>query len=502
MLQALTLPSGSGRRATPQDTRAAWWDMSLVRWDGDQLVPLGGWVRLAGLQLDAEPRALLAWRDNERVRWLAAASLSQIQVWDGAAGSVLSPVDFVPGGSASLFDGYGIGDYGEEPYGVHRAQEAPQFRAVPPDSVSLDTWGEDLMALGSADGRLLRWSPQIPVTTLLTPVPNAPLGRVFAVTEERHVVIVGADGDPRRVSWCSQELPEDWTPTTTNTAGSLQLRSTGIGIAIRRVGQGLLLWTDDDLHLMRYVGTPYVYGIERVGTGCGPAGPEAMVALTGRAVWWGEHGFWLYDGALRPLDCPLTEFLSSDVNKSLRGKIYGWHNGLYPEVTWGYCAASSGSNTPDRYVTWCYATNKWWHGQLARSIGVEPGAFGLPLLGHASGIIYQHETGHLADGQPRGAAVYCETGDMQLGEADAGIFLSRIIPDLRRPDLVQFRLTGQWFPGDLSEDLGTFTTDERTDGIIDACVETRALRLRIEGRTDGPWALGRVRLDLTPGAGR
>jgi hypothetical protein len=82
------------------------------------------------------------------------------------------------------------------------------------------------------------------------------------------------------------------------------------------------------------------------------------------------------------------------------------------------------------------------------------------------------------------------------------VFLSRIIPDLRRPDLVQFRLSGQWFPGDVTEDFGVFTIDERSDGIIDACLETRSLRVRVEGRQDGAWALGRVRLDLTPGAGR
>jgi hypothetical protein len=498
-LLALRLPPGSGRRATPQDTRSAWWDMSLVRFDAGQLVPIGGWKRLPGIQLAGEPRSLLSWRDNAGLRWVAAASLGQVQVWDGAVGTVLSPGGFVGGEPAGIVDGFGIGDYGAEPYGVHRSHESEQFRAAPSDSVSLDNWGEDLVAMGSADGRLLMWTPSLPVTGLLQPVAGAPPGRACIVTEERHIVVIGADGDPRRVSWCSQEVPTDWAPSVTNTAGSLQLRSTGIGLAGRRVAQGTVIWCDDDVHLLAYVGTPYVYGLQRIGAGCGPAGPEAMVAMSGRAVWWGHHGFWLYDGTVRPLDCPLTEYLESDMNPVLRGAIYGYHNGIYPEVTWGYCSVNAA--TPDSYVTWNYETNGWWHGRQRRSIGTEPGAFGLPLLGAPDGKIYQHETGWLDDGNPRGASVFCETGDIQIGDGDAGIFVSSLLPDLQHPELVQWHLRGSWAPGDVLEDYGTYVA-ERADGIIDTCFETRALRLRLEGLQDGPWALGRVRLALDPGAGR
>jgi hypothetical protein len=313
------------------------------------------------------------------------------------------------------------------------------------------------------------------------------------------VVILGAALDPRRVTWCSQELLTDWTETATNTAGSLQLRSTGVGLAMRRVAQGVLIWCDDDVHLLAYAGTPFVYGLQRLGSACGPAGPEAMVAMSGRAVWWGQHGFWLWDGALRPLDCPLTAFLDYDGNPVTRGKTFGYSVGVYPEVTWHYCSRNAG--TPDSYVTWQYQRNRWWHGRLSRSIGCEPAAFGLPLLGSADGLVYQHETGWLADGAARGASVYAETGTIELEEGDRGIFVAAIIPDLERADLVQFRLTGQWEAEGPEDDLGTYQLT-RADGLIDACLEARALRFRVEGLWDGPWALGRIRLDVRPGAGR
>jgi hypothetical protein len=143
-LLALRLPPGSGRRATPQDTRSAWWDMSLVRFDAGQLVPIGGWKRLPGIQLAGEPRSLLSWRDNAGLRWVAAASLGQVQVWDGAVGTVLSPGGFVGGEPAGIVDGFGIGDYGAEPYGVHRSHEseqtAPRRPTASASTIGARTW--------------------------------------------------------------------------------------------------------------------------------------------------------------------------------------------------------------------------------------------------------------------------------------------------------------------------------------------------------------------------
>jgi len=495
----LAIPAGSRRRATPQDTRGAWWDMSLVRFHGGVLTPIGGWKSLPGVKTAGPVRALLSWRDNERVRWVAAASLQQIVAWDGSTGIVISPGDFAGGQLGGLLDGYGIGGYGLEGYGVHRSLEPQQYRAGPGDTVTLDNWGEDLLAMGSADGRLLHWVPVLPISGQLVPVANAPRGRCFIVTDERAVVILGADGDPRRLSWCSQELLTDWVPTITNTAGSLQVRSTGNGLAMRRVAQGTMIWCDDDVHLLGYVGTPYVYGLNRVGTGCGPVGPDAMVAMTGRTVWMGQQSFWLYDGSVRPLACAIEGFVFDDMSAVTKSQAYGYHNGVFPEVTWGY--PSGNALTPDSYVTWNYEDDVWTHGKLDRSMGCEPGAFGLPLLADSAGQVYQHETGWLADGAARGALVFAETGDLQLGEGDTGLFLTALIPDLKRAELVQFHLKGQWEPEGVEDDFGVFTLD-RPDGIIDTCLETRSLRLRIEGLADGPWQLGRIRLEGVPGAGR
>jgi len=498
---SLSIPPGSHRRATPQDTRGGWWDMSLVRFSGGILQPLGGWKSLPGAVTDGPTRSILSWRDNDKVRWVAAGSLANIIVWDGANSTVMSPGDFVPGQAGGVLDGYGIGDYGRETYGTPRTLNAENFRIGPGDMVTLDNYGEDLLAMGSADGRLLRWSPVLPVTGALAAVPNAPPGRTFIVTDERAVAILGAGNDPRRIDWCSLELIEEWAATDTNTAGSLQLRTTGSGLSMRRIAQGVIVFCDDDVHLLSFVGTPFIYGLQRVGTGCGPIGADAMVGFSGRAVWMGAQSFWLFDGAVRPLPCDVAGYVFSDINPTLAPLTSGYHNGVFPEVTWQYGSKAAAASTPDSYISWNYADNIWTHGRLERSTGCEPGAFGLPLMGDASGQLYQHESGFTADGVARGALVFAETGDLQLGEGDALVYLDAIYPDLSRGERVQFHLKGRLEAAGPEDDFGVFTLD-RADGVIDACLETRSLRVRIEGVQDGLWQLGRVRLALGQGAGR
>ena len=498
---ALTIPPGSHRRATPQDTRAGWWDMSQVRFSGGLLQPIGGWKSLPGVITSGPTREIRSWRDNERVRWLAAASLANIVAWDGDNTAVISPGDFVPGQAGGILDGYGVGPYGAETWGTPRTREPERMRVGPGDIVTLDNYGENLLAMGSADGRLLQWAPALPIGGTLAAVANAPPGRSFAVTDERSVVILGADGDPRRIDWCSLELLTDWTPTETNTAGSLQLRTSGSGLALRRVGQGTLVFCDDDIFLLGFVGAPFVYGLQRISGGCGPIGSDAMVGYAGRCAWMGLESFWIYDGSVRPLPCDIAGFLFADINPTYAPLTTGYANGIFPELSWQYPSKATTTNTPDSYISWNYADNLWTHGKLERSAGCEPGAFGLPLMGNAAGQVFQHEAGWLDDGVSRCATIFAETGDLQIGDGDTLVYLDQIYPDLRGAGNVQFHLKGQLEAQGPEEDFGIFPV-ERDDGIIDACLETRSLRLRIQGWRDGLWQLGRIRLGMSPGAGR
>lgn len=504
--QAILLPPGIKRLITSQASRGTWWDGNLVRWRQGQLQPVGGWLALPGLQLTDAVRALLSWRDDDAVRWVAAGSLSQIVVYDETAHDI-TPDDFGPGDPADLIDGYGIGLYGwDDPnvptqgYGTPRTPDnvfSP--RAGPGDSITFDNYGSWLMAMGSADGRLLQWVPDIDVTTKLVPVANAPRGRTFITTNERSIVVIGADGDPRRVSWCDLENPTVWNADITNLAGSLQLKSTGSGLAARRIAQGIMIWCDDDVHLLQFVGSPYAYGLTPVGAGCGPISPNSMVSAFGRTAWIGQQAFWQFDGVPRVLQSDVADYVLKNINRQTAGRTVAAHNGAFPEFWWLWPDESS--IEPNRYCFWNYAENIWGLGTLLRTGINEPGAYGLPLMGDASGLVYEHEQGWTDNGNARFGSIYCESGDIMLGEGDTGICVASVIPDADSLSNINFHFFGQWEPGDTLEDLGVYSYT-RTDGLIDTLFEARSIRMRIEAAADAPWTLGRVRLDMKKGAGR
>ena len=67
---------------------------------------------------------------------------------------------------------------------------------------TLDNWGEYLLALASHDGTIYEW----PLAGVAVPLANAPVNnKSFVVTNERIVMAIGANGDPRLVKWSDQE---------------------------------------------------------------------------------------------------------------------------------------------------------------------------------------------------------------------------------------------------------------------------------------------------------
>ena len=244
----IDLPPGIMRNGTDLQSEGRWRDGNLIRWRDGAMQPVGGWQQRNG-NLGGIARASLAWSSNLGDRLMAFGTHDALKIsTPNGAISDISPADLTPGNIKALdLVGFGMGPYGAGEYGMPRP-EASISR--PATTWSLDTWGENLIAVSTADQRILEWD----LLGLAEPVTNAPPCIAAVVSDERFVFALGADGDPRLVRWSDRENNTLWTPETTNEAGDYLLQTQGrIVTGIRAPGQVIIL-TDIDAHAAQYIG--------------------------------------------------------------------------------------------------------------------------------------------------------------------------------------------------------------------------------------------------------
>ena len=388
----LKIPAGFHRTGTDLDAAGRWRDGSLVRWRDGSLRPIGGWrvnENIASITTNA-PRGMHTWESNNGTRYVAAGSYNELfAVVSGGTAYDIAPTDLTSGSeSAAVNIGYGYGFYGSGTYGTPRPDTGNIVAAT---TWSLDNWGEYLLACSTADGRILEW--QLGTSSKAAVVANAPTNNLgLIVTEERFVFALGAGGNPRKVAFSDREDNTTWTPAATNEAGDIELQTSGqIETAIRTRGQTLII-TDVDAHTARYIGPPYVYGFERVGTSCGIISRRAAADVDMGVFWMGNGGFFRFDGnVVSEIPCAVHDYVFGDLNTSQKSKTWAFTNGQFGEIWWFYC--SGNSTEIDRYVAFDYKENHWLIGNLSRTSGASRGVFEYPMLMGQDGAMFDHEVG-------------------------------------------------------------------------------------------------------------
>jgi hypothetical protein len=502
---------GIYRGATPNVSAGRWFDANMMRWRGGQAQPIGGNAALPGATFDGPPRDIKTWHDNAGVRWAAIGTDTSLFTYNFVSQETrnITPTGVGPLDPPGAYDGYGLGNYSADAYGTTRdpSQIGPtDISATLGDWWSLDLFGEDLVFVPTQDGHLFRWSPLTPDTP---PVLNAaaPIhNRAVFITDQRAVVLIGANGDNRSVAWSDQENDQVWTPAVANLAGSLELETEGRSLCGMRVTGGNLIFTDNDVHSMTYLGPPFGYGIVKIGANCGPISQRAISQAGGQTMWMAAQSFWQYSGTVAPVASDISDWLFSLINRNMIGRIFGAPNPAFTEH-WFYWP-DEGSTECNRYVALDYgeAGAPWIIGQQARTASDVTGAMLRPILGGPDNNLYIHEYGWLDNGVSRVGEVYLETGDFDLaqfgGDADRRMHIRQIIQDFTgNADVVGYRFFHWEEPDGPEWDTGSIPITNDS-GRTDARFSCRGFRMRIEALADEPFALGRARLILRPGGFR
>ena len=407
-----------------------------------------------------------------------------------------------------------------------------------PGMWSLDNFGNKLIATIS-DSATFEWNSNATGATSIraTIVSGAPTATQFTLvsTPDRHLVCFGTETtigttstqDDMYIRWSSQESLTTWTPTATNTAGTQRLADGTRIVGAIRGRDAIYIWTDTALFTMRFVGPPFTFSFQQVGTNCGLIGQNAAVEVDGSAYWMSENGFFRYTGQLQSMPCLVEDYVYDDLAGVPRQHIYAGLNNLFGEVTWFY--PGSGATANSRAVTYNYMDSSserpiWTTSSLARSTWVDSAIFGKPhgteydedatsdsTVGNTDGVTtyFEHETGtnQIKAGATSAIAANIQSGDFDLdqkglaGDGEYMMKIRRVIPDfLTQTGDARITLNLKNYPTDAetSSSLGPFTTTTSTTK-IDTRARARAIALKVDntGSTQH-WKLGTFRLDIQP----
>jgi len=408
---------------------------------------------------------------------------------------------------------------------------------------SLDNFGNKLIATING-GESFEWdsNPTGANNTRATIITGAPTASAFSLvsTPDRHLIFFGTETtigtkstqDPMFIRFSSQEDINTYTPSATNTAGTQRLADGSKIVGAIRGRDAIYIWTDSALFIMRFVGPPFTFSFQQVGTNCGLIGQNAAVEVDGTAYWMSENGFFRYTGKLESLPCLVEDHVYDDINTTPKQHINAGLNNLFGEVIWFY--PNSGSGVVNRMVAYNYLDSSperpvWTTGTLARTAWQDSAVFGKPhateydssaetadtdvnyVHGNTDGAstYYEHETGlnQVKLGQTTAIAANIESGSFDIGQqglAGDGEFMMkirRVIPDfLSQTGDARVTLNLKDFPNQTkaSSSLGPFTITSNSTK-IDTRARAREISLKVENTSTGQfWKLGTFRIDYQP----
>ena len=388
-----------------------------------------------------------------------------------------------------------------------------------------DTFGEDLI-YNIRNGPIFYWDASGGASQRgiflkdLNGAQDSPIvaKQVIVSDVDRHVIAFGCNPlgsnvqDPLLIRFSAQENPADWRPLTTNTAGDLRIGSGTAIIQAVETRQEILVFTDQALHSMQFIGPPYTFGINRISENITIRSPNAAVAIGDAVYWMGKDQFYVYNGNVNQLDCTVREKILRDINDDQLEKIFVGVNSGYQEIWWFYPSLTS--NDVDKYVVYNYDANIWYYGTLNRTAWVDRGVTDYPVAAGTDGILYNHE--YEADDQSGAAPVaiesFIQSAPIDLGDGEVFSYVRRLIPDVtfrnstNSAPQVDFTVDAFNYNGGLqvSSDTANIVKSasvpiEQYTEKVDLRVRGRSIAIKISSDQVGTtWRTGLNRLDIRP----
>ena len=474
---------------------------------------------------------------------------SELITYTGVAGVELTGITRATNGTATAIHSDGATVTNATDYSGWGSAVDASTVTLEPGLWSLNNYSDTLVAT-IANGKTFTWDASI-VARLTTRASQSTTGfettnnptatRITLISPTtRHLIHLGTEttiGNPEKqddmfIRFSTNEKINEYTPEATNTAGTQRLQD-GTKIMGGLVAkENILIWTDNALYTMKFVGAPFTFGFEQVGTNCGLIGKNAAIEIDGVAYWMGNNGFFSFDGTVNTLPCSVEDYVYDDIDTTKGQQVNAGINNLFTEVIWWYPTAGSDYNS--RYVVHNYGQDNarlpmgnWYTGTNTNSIrttwtdslvypkpyatafnngntGTFPVVQGETGLGQT--VLFEHETGTdqiNPDGSTTVLTSFIRSFSFSLQPDQSEVFLAmrRFLPNFKvLAGNNQVTIGISDYPADDMTDtaLSPFTITTATDK-IDTRARGRYANLKIENTgVSENWRFGTFQVDIQP----
>jgi len=461
-----------------------------------------------------------------------------------STGGSLSVIPYETVGPAAQSYGYG--------WGIDTWSSGAWGEAAPASDVSLEpglwslsNFGQVLVAT-IANGKTFTWNAgdasrlttrASTTTSGFSTSANPTATRITLVSPTtRHLIHLGTETvigdtstqDDMFIRFSDQEDINDYTPTAINSAGSQRLQDGTKIMGALKAKETILVWTDNALYTMKFIGAPFTFGFEQVGTNCGLIGKNAAIEIDGMAFWMSSNGFFMFDGTVKSMPCSVEDYVYDQADTTKGQQVYAGINNLFTEVVWYYPSTNSEYN--DQTVVFNYGEpikgGVWYIGTEARTSWIDASVYPKPSAtkfndsatgtfpvivgedGLGQTTLFEHEVGTdqvNADGTTTTITSFVKSYDFDLqSDGMSGeVFLAmrRFLPDFKNlQGNAKVTLAVKRYPqeSETTTNLSPFTINANTDK-KDTRARGRFVNIKIENTdVSESWRFGTLRIDIQP----
>jgi|TARA_R110000772_G_scaffold60979_1_gene137441 hypothetical protein len=387
---------------------------------------------------------------------------------------------------------------------------------------SLDNWGEDVIA-SRRGGTIYYWDTDASTTPIraikvsgTTNSTPTTVNSILVSPNDRHLIALGSnefkttastngDFNPLTVRWSDQEDYTNWIPSVSSTSGEVLLTDGTRIVGGIRSRNAINIFTDNSMWQMQFVGPPFTFSFNQVGTNCGLISPHSGVDYDGRTYWMDYDNFYVFDGTLRKLECTVRRYIFDNLNFDQKDKVFCGVNSEFTEIIWLY--PSKNSTECDSYVIFSPEENYWTIGTCFWTTFADKTVFGNTITtGTTVGgsNLYNNEPTDIYTGNGQALKSVLESGDFEIDDGNSIMFLDRIIPDFDMSNgTIQFSISTKQYP-ESTEIItkGPFTIGSSTQK-INLRARGRQARVKVSCESTGTkWRWGSVRVGVQPDGGR